>query len=280
MGEGFMAGEACSGTARVDTGGAEAQPKSVAARVLSVLEAFDTEHYALSLSDIARRSGLPFATCHRLIKELVAWGALVRIDGRYRIGHKLWSLGRLSPVRQDLAEVAAPFMHDVLFLTHHVVNLFVLDGTKALLLERISGTRPGPAVHRVGDRMGLHASAAGKVLLAHAPQQTVVRALDDLERFTSRTVTDRAQVLREIAKARESGFAATAGESAEKTNGVAVPITGADGHVLAALGVVIVGAQPNPNAIVPVLQTAARGIARQVQFASGFHHERTETDPR
>ncbi|MDR7303997.1 IclR family transcriptional regulator [Haloactinomyces albus] len=272
-----MTGETSPGLARSDADGTGAHPKSVAARVLSVLEAFDTEHYALSLSDIARRSGLPFATCHRLIKELVTWGALVRIDGRYRIGHKLWSLGRLSPVRQDLAEVAAPFMHDVLFLTHHVVNLFVLDGTKALLLERISGTRPGPAVHRVGDRMGLHASAAGKVLLTHAPQQTIVRALENPERFTSRTVTDRAQVLRELAQVRESGFATTAEESAERTSGVAVPVTSTDGHVIAALGVVIVDAQPKPNAIVPVLQTAARGIARQVRFASGFDHERTET---
>ncbi|MCI9886863.1 helix-turn-helix domain-containing protein [Micrococcales bacterium 31B] len=43
-----------------------------------MLGVFDAQHASLTLSEIARRSGLPLATCHRLVAELVTWGALQR----------------------------------------------------------------------------------------------------------------------------------------------------------------------------------------------------------
>ncbi len=53
--------------------------KSVSARLLSVLGAFDDTHRRLTLSELSRRSGLPIATTHRLVAELVEWGALTRL---------------------------------------------------------------------------------------------------------------------------------------------------------------------------------------------------------
>ncbi|WP_089338972.1 IclR family transcriptional regulator [Blastococcus mobilis] len=240
---------------------------SVVSRTLSVLEAFDAEHHDLSLTDISRRSGLPIATCHRLVNELVTWRALVRVQGRYRIGHRLWALGQLSPVRRGLAETAAPYMHDVLFVTQNVVNLFIRDGGEALLVERISGTRPGPAVRQSGNRVPLHASAAGKVLLAYAPPDVVDDALREPVRLTPRTVTDPIRIRAELGKVRSLGYAESSGELAELASGIAVPIIALDGSVLAALGVVAVGAPLNAGSVVPVLKVAARAIARQVQAA-------------
>ena len=51
---------------------------SVASRLLTVLGAFDDEHRAMTLSQIARRAGLPLPTTHRLVAELATWGGLVR----------------------------------------------------------------------------------------------------------------------------------------------------------------------------------------------------------
>jgi len=60
----------------------------------------------------------------------------------------------LAPVQRELREVAAPYMHDVLFATRQVVNLFVLDGTKVLVLELISGTAVGRPIAKVGGQDG------------------------------------------------------------------------------------------------------------------------------
>ena len=81
--------------------------RSVTSRVLAVLAAFDDSHPRLRLSEVARRSGLPVSTVSRLLAELVAGEALGRRpDGRYEVGRRLWQLGLLAPVKQELREVA------------------------------------------------------------------------------------------------------------------------------------------------------------------------------
>src|ERR1044072_948890 len=78
---------------------AEKEPaaRSVTGRVLSVLDAFAGEHRRLTLSDISRRTGMPLATTHRLVGELLSWGALERTrSGRYEIGLHLWAVAAMA----------------------------------------------------------------------------------------------------------------------------------------------------------------------------------------
>ena len=95
-------------------GGTLASGRSVTSRALALLGAFDDAHPRLSLTDLARRAGLPLSTTHRLVAELVAWDGLARrTDGRYEIGRRIWDLGLLAPVHRELREVALPFLQDV-----------------------------------------------------------------------------------------------------------------------------------------------------------------------
>ncbi|PQZ94652.1 IclR family transcriptional regulator [Arthrobacter sp. MYb227] len=242
---------------------APATADSVTWRSLEVLGAFDAEHPQLSLSEISRRAGLPLATTHRLAAELQRWGALDKEQNKFVIGQKLWQIGRLAPVQQDIAELAAPYMQDVLFVTQNVVNLFILDGESVLLLERISGTRAGSPFRRVGSHMGLHASAAGKVMLAHLGMDLLPRETE-LEAFTKFTLTGRKALEAEIKQVRQQGFATTSQESGLDNFGLAVPIQLVTGRVVAALGVVSQGQPPSVGSVVPVLRIAARGIARSL----------------
>jgi DNA-binding IclR family transcriptional regulator len=73
-------------------------PRTVTARVMSILSAFSKEHPILGLAEISRRTGLSSSTTHRLAAELTDWGALARTsDLRYRIGPTLHRLGEISP---------------------------------------------------------------------------------------------------------------------------------------------------------------------------------------
>ena len=143
---------------------------SVASRVLALLGAFDAEHRALTLSEMARRAGLPLPTAHRLVSELVDWGALVRrSSGEYVIGRRLWDLGLLSPTQSGLRQVASPFLHDIYGATLATVHLAVRDELEVLYLDRLSGHASVPVVSQIGSRLPLHATGVGKVLLAYAP---------------------------------------------------------------------------------------------------------------
>ena len=249
---------------------------SMAARTLSVLAAYDAEHPRRTLSELARATGLPLSTTHRLVGELAAWGALARrADGRYEIGRRIWDLGMLAPVSLGLRDVALPFLQDISAATGENAHLAVLDDASALYVERISGSRAVPIVSRSGSRLPLHATGVGKVLLAHAPEPVVAKALAWARRETPYTVVAPGVLRRQLAEVRRRGYALTAEEMTLGTRSVAVPVTDSGGRVFAALGIVVGSVRRDLTRLVPVLDVAARGIARAVEAA----HRDTEPAP-
>ena len=255
-------------------GGSGTPGRPVAARALAMLDAFSVEAPRLSLTEMARRSGTPLTTAHRLVGDLTAWGALVRRpDGRYEVGRKLWDLGLLAPVQLELRQVAAPFLLDVHTATRDTVHLAVRDGLCALYVERISGRHSVPVVSQVGSRLPLHATGVGKVLLASAPEDVVQQMLGSLTRPTRHTVAEPGRLRREIAEVRRRGFARTAEEMTLGAASVAVPVTverGGTPVVAAALGIVVPSGRRDPTRLVPALQVAARGIGRELARTADF----------
>lgn len=243
---------------------------SMAARTLSILGAYDADHPRRTLSELARVTGLPLSTAHRLVAELVAWGALARRpDGRYEIGRRIWDLGMLAPVSRGLRDVALPFLQDISAATGENAHLAVLDGTSALYVERISGSRAVPIVSRSGSRLPLHATGVGKVLLAHAPDTLVSEVLASARRSTPYTVVAPGVLRRQLVDVRRRGYAVTSEEMTLGTRSVAVPVADSGGRVFAALGIVVGSSRRDLTRLVPVLAVAARGIARAVEVAHG-----------
>ena len=247
--------------------GGSAEPgRPVTARALDLLGAFDTGHRRLTLTQLADRADLPMATAHRLVAELAAWGALTRrADGRYEVGHRLWTLGLLAPVQGELREVAAPFLQDLFAATGDTVHLAVREGDRALYVERLSGKASVPVVSQVGGRLPLHTTGVGKVLLAHAPPEVVRHVMAHLTRETRHSVVQPGRMARELGEIRRRGFARTSEEMSLGACSVAVPVPDADGAVVAAVGVVAPSVRRDLVRLVPALQVAAHGIARQLQ---------------
>lgn len=248
-------------------GNTSAPGTSVTARALALLGAFDDRHRRLTLTELAERAALPLPTAHRLVGELVAWGALARsADGRYVVGRRLWDLGLLAPVQTGLRELASPYLHDLYGATLATVHLAVRDGTSVLYLDRLAGHASVPVVSSVGSRLPLHSTGVGKVLLAHAPAEIQQRVLADLPRITAYTVTQPGLLRRQLARVRREGYATTAEEMSLGACSLAVPVrrgphVGAD--VVAALGLVLPSLKDRAK-LVGALQVAARGIGRSL----------------
>lgn len=154
-----------------------------------------------------------------------------------------------------------PMMEDLHAATRQHVQLAVLDGTDALVVELISTARAVPVVSQVGGRLPLHASAVGQVLLAHADEDLfsdVVR--DGLARFTPSTVTDPAALRLALAECRRTGVAVVHEEMSPDAHSVAAPVTDAKGRVVAAVSVV--GHDARTHLLVPAVVLAGRGISR------------------
>jgi len=245
-------------------GNASTAGRTVTSRALALLGAFDAQHRQLTLTELASRADLTLPTAHRLVAELEAWGALVRREsGAYMVGRRIWDLGLLAPIQTGLRQVAEPFLHDVYAATLATVHLAVREGLEVLYLDRLSGRHSVPIVSQVGSRLPAHATAVGKVLLAHAPDEVQQAALRSLTRVTPYTITNPATLRRQLARVRSEGYATTSEEMSLGASSVAVPIL-RNSEVVASVGLVVRSLKRDRGRLVASLRTAAGGIGRSL----------------
>ena len=243
-------------------GNASRPGATVTSRALALVGAFDEDHRRLTLTELATRAGLPLPTAHRLVAELVGWGALAKnSSGQYVVGRRLWDIGLLAPVQAGLVETASPFLHDLYGATLATVHLAVRDRAEVLYLDRLRGHASVPVVSTVGSRLPMHATGVGKVLLAHAPADVQAEVLGHLDRITAYTVTQPGTLRRQLSRTVRDGYATTVEEMSLGACSVAVPIRrGQD--VVAALGIVVPSLKKDRPRLVSALQVAAHGIGR------------------
>ncbi|NRQ31731.1 IclR family transcriptional regulator [Nonomuraea sp. NN258] len=243
-------------------GGSREAGRTVTAKVLAILGAFDAAHPRLTLTDVARRSGVPLSTAHRLVAELESGQALGRApDGRLQVGPRLWELGRLAP--GGLRELAHPWLQELFLSTGENVHLAVRDGVEVRYVDKVYGRRAVPIVSRTGGRLPLHPTGVGKALLAHAPDWFVTSYLArELERPTPHTITEPGRLARELALVRAQGHALTYEEMTLGSCSAAAPVL-VGGRAVAAVGIVLASrrARELPRLVEPLKQAAAE-IAR------------------
>lgn len=242
---------------------------ALVARTMQVLGAFGEHHRRLGLTEIAARAELPAATTLRIVRQLVAAGALARLpDGRYVVGRRVWELGLLAPVQTDVQEVAAPHLQDLQAVTRATVHLAERDGDQVVYLDRQSGRASVPVVSRTGSHLPLHATGVGKVLLAHAPTEVRESVLGSLAAITRFTVTSPSVLEDQLERVRREGYATTEEEMTLGACSVAVPVTGVDGEVIASLGIVVASLRRDRARLVSALRMAAAGISRELRAGS------------
>ncbi|MBQ0825389.1 IclR family transcriptional regulator [Streptomyces tagetis] len=246
--------------------------RSVSSRLLDLLFTFQPGESELSLAELARKTGLPHATARRLVLELTKAGALERRpDGRFAVGLRLWRLGTLAPLTESLRTMAQPFMEDLYAALHQHVQLAVLEGDEAVIIERLSGRRALGLVSQVGGRLPLHCSGVGKVLLGHAGPELSDRVLGgELRRYTPRTVTDADALRRELADCRRTGSALVRGELTHEADSIATRIMNGEGRVVASLSVVVRAGSVQPQSILPSVITSGLGISRMLGWRPGI----------
>ena len=239
-----------------------AAPKTSAGRLFTLLGVFSAERPSANLSELSRYSGLPLSTTHRLVSELVSWGALERGGNRYRIGLRLWELGALSPGSLDLRERALPFLEDLFEVTRHNVQLAIRDGLDAVYVDRISAVDAVNVVTRMGSRLPVHATGVGLVLLAHAPVEVQERALaGPLRTFTPKTIRRPRQLREALARVRRDDYAISDRQIEMITYSVAAPVRGHRGDVVAAVSVVV-PKETRTDTVVPAVRTCGMAISR------------------
>jgi IclR family acetate operon transcriptional repressor len=232
-------------------------------RAFGLLDAFSSEHQELSIRELARVSGVPRSTAHRLAQELLELGALETGRSGVRLGVKLFELGARVSRSAMLREVALPYAHDLSEVTKLTVNIAVREGNDIVYVEKLS-TRSLRVPHsRLGGRLRLHATGLGKAILAFSDAATVNSVIDSgLHPLTPRTITDPAVLRAELATVRRLRVAYDLEESQLGLFCVAAPILLAKGEPIGAISVTGATAKSQATRMAPAVQATAIAIAK------------------
>jgi DNA-binding IclR family transcriptional regulator len=234
-------------------------------RATRVLEVFGPDTLALSASDIARRTGIPMASTHRIVAQMVRLGLLEKGPDRLlRVGVRLWELSWRSTVALGLRNVALPYLEDLQSVVRQHTQLAVLDGLDVLYLERLSARgKTTVNITRVAGRLPAHTCSSGIVLLAFGPRdlQDKVLTAERLTSFTAATITDPDGLRRTLADTRLRGTATQRGTVHPDAAGVAAPIRDHTNVVVAALSVIVPNTVHEITAAAPSVLATARGIS-------------------
>lgn len=247
----------------------EAGSRSVVDRALTILGTFQGGRSRQALSDISRNSGLPIATCYRIVQRLVEWGALER-DGenRYRVGLRLWEVASRAPRSVGLQRLARPYLLDLYETTGYATHLAIREGIELVSIERFQNPRRVMRRPVIGGRYQMHITAIGQVLLAHAPREVQEEVLDgELTAFTPNTYTDRAVLERVLVDVRRTGYAVSDRQVDLINTSVAAPVKAADGSVIASLSIAFPHDEADVQGMTHLVRLTATSVSRALNAA-------------
>jgi IclR family transcriptional regulator, pca regulon regulatory protein len=208
-------------------------------RGLAVIRAFDAEHPTLTLSEVARSTGLARAAARRFLLTLVDLGYMRVEDRRFMLTPRVLELGHSYLSSLTLPEIALPHLRDFVGEIRESSSLCVLDGHQIVYVARVPANRIMSVSISVGTRFPAFATSLGRVLLAGQSDEWLETYLEtaDLSPITPRTISDPKALRAELARVRAEGYAMVDQELEEGVRSLAAPIHDASGAVVAAVNV-------------------------------------------
>jgi IclR family pca regulon transcriptional regulator len=208
-------------------------------RGLAVIRAFDAEHPELTLSDVARATGLNRASARRFLHTLVELG-YVRTDGRlFALRPKILELGYAYLSSLSLPDVAMAHLEGLVERVHESSSVSVLDGDEVVYVARVPTRRIMRIAIAVGTRFPAYATSMGRVLLAGQSDEWLdgYFASVSLTSITERTTVDAKKLRAELSRIRRDGYAIVDQELEDGLRAIAAPVRDRDGRVIAAVNV-------------------------------------------
>ncbi len=242
-------------------------PRDMVGKALSLLTLLGEHPHGIVASALARESGFPLSTAHRLLGTLVREGyaKFEPSQKQYTLGLRIFQLAQSVSIAYGFAGMTRPTLEAVSAATQEATLLAVRDRDRQIYVHTIPGPRQVSVTGEPGTHGPLHCTAVGKVLIAFAPDDVRESILNtiSLDVFTKKTIIDRAAFRLEIERVRARGYATADEEHELDIRAVSVPVFVGD-IVVAAVATAAPAFRASVEQLtehVPQLQEAARSLA-------------------
>ncbi|MEJ5312415.1 MAG: IclR family transcriptional regulator [Anaerolineae bacterium] len=237
---------------------------------LKVLECF-LDKPGLTTSEIMQATGFTRNRVIRLAGTLAHAGFLMADDGSgvWTVGPKLFALGKVFERNSLILALVRPILRELALKTGESASFYVREGYERVVVAREEGTHSIRHAIAEGQRMELHAGAAGKLILAYSPAEMVetVLAKTGLPKHTAATITDKNGLIQELKAVRRQGYAVSIGERVADVCALAAPVFDSGHELVGALclsGPINRLSLPIRKSYLKLLLAAAGRLSRQL----------------
>jgi DNA-binding IclR family transcriptional regulator len=237
--------------------------------VLSLL----AQHGELGVTEIAAELEVHKSTAFRLVATLESHELVERHAqrGRYRLGVGLLRLAGATATRLDVVQCGRPVIERLAEEVGETVNITVLSEGEALYVDQVAGSGALGPHNWVGQRIPLHATSNGKVLLAQMTASSFEELLSvTRKRFTHHTIVDKEALRAEVDTVRRQGFAIAVDELEIGLTAISAPIAQSDGSVVASVSVSGPGFRL-PEERVASIASQVVEAGREISSSLGWH---------
>jgi IclR family transcriptional regulator, acetate operon repressor len=207
-------------------------PADMVGKALLLLTRLGDYPEGVVASELARLSGYPLSTAHRLLGALVRDG-YAKFDPatkRYSVGLRVFQLAQGVLRAHGFTGMAKPVLEEVSAATREATLLAVRDGERQLYIYTIEGPQQVRVVGEAGRHGPLHCTGQGKVLVAFAPDDVRSYLVENLplDQCGPNSITSRARFREEIARVRDQGYAVADEEHEAGIRAIGVPVFNGD----------------------------------------------------
>ena len=248
----------------------KSSPSNSLERALVVLDRIARKPGGLSNKQISEELGIATSSSSYLLSRLEREGYLLRNteSGRYEIGLKVLAIAQGALRQMDFRKVAGPVLRQLAADTGFDIVMGVLDQERLVIVSRVATNEFREVDVDTGTEFPAHATAIGKVLLAHLPKEELNSLIEKngLARMTEKTITSVDKLMPELEAVRERGYSTCEEEHTVGLRSVGAPIVDPWGGIPAALAAA--GGLQHPlwdkgmPEVAGIVKAAAREISR------------------
>ncbi|MDF4205292.1 IclR family transcriptional regulator [Pseudomonas protegens] len=210
---------------------------------LAVLRAFNAAQRTMNLAEIATAADINKSSAQRMIHTLEQLGYVRKHPQtkRFQLTPRVMEIGYNYLAADTLVDVANPFLAELAQVTGETTNLTEPDGLDMVYVARFVAPKFIPIHMPIGSRIPMYCTGSGRAYLSALPAAEATQILEASERkaHTRHTLTELADIQREIDTTQRRGYALNPEELFLGDMSIAAPILGSQGLPVAAVHVVV-----------------------------------------
>lgn len=208
-------------------------------RCLMIMDLLAKNPEGLTLSELVKIMEVPKNSVFRVAMTMLEAGYLSREDDakRFRLSKKLLLLGYSTITNENLIEISRDVMHSLRELTRETVCIGTRIETDGIVLDQLVGLHPFKFSLDLGYKFPLYAGSPGKSISAYLPEAEFEHVFSriKLDKMTEHTITDMDELIAELERIRECGYALDYEEGLLGCHCIGSPILDQNGYPVAAL---------------------------------------------